>query len=613
MKPVILTSFLISIGLAAASPLATRSLINDAAGQTFDYVVVGCGVSGLVVASRLSENEDVTVLCLEAGSLDHYEDDILIPYYIGLQPDGFYEWGIYTVPQTHLDGQSRHIPMGKGVGGGSLINGMVWNRGNQQSFNAWNDVGNSGWGWNALLPYFEKSETYTPKNYSGAEVQPELQNPNVHGSSGPVQVSYPNYYWPQTNNWFEALHELGIPTSAEPNEGLAAGGYFLPLDIDPNNQTRSDARRSYYDPNIARNNFNVQPNSQVTRILFDQDDQLTATGVEFATGPSAPRQTVYARREVVLSAGAIHSPQILELSGVGQASVLEPLGVTVLENLPGVGNNLQDHGMIHLNYNYTSSSIQDVNSFASNATFNDESAAQYYGSKTGPWTAKPSCAVAFPSLNQVTDTASSMLASASSAPYNLPSTYDDEPTLQAGYERQIASVLAELADENIPAFENLNNNAGGLDLALMRPLSRGTTHIKSTDPFASPNVDPRWLVHQFDYDVMILAMQTNQRILNTNAIKALQPSYANIPQDASADQLGQILLAGIGTEYHYSCTTAMLPRDMGGVVDEDLIVYGTNNLRVVDTGIYPMVPGAHLQAVAYGVAEKAADIIKAAQ
>merc|ERR1711939_679841 len=185
-------------------------------------------------------------------------------------------------------------------------------------------------------------------------------------------------------------------------------------DIDPNNQTRSDARRSYYDPNIARNNVNVQPDSQVTRILFDQDDQLTAIGVEFATGPSAPRQTVYARREVVLSAGAIHSPQILELSGIGQASVLEPLGVTVLENLPGVGNNLQDHGMIHLDY-------------------------------------------------------------------NLPSTYDDEPSLQAGYERQIATVLSELADQNIPAFENLNNNAGGLDLALMRPLSRGTTHIRSTD------------------------------------------------------------------------------------------------------------------------------------
>ncbi|KIV85530.1 hypothetical protein PV11_01215 [Exophiala sideris] len=608
-----LTTLILGATIAAAAPLTARSLVSDAAGQTYDYIVVGCGVSGLVVSSRLSENEDVTVLCLEAGALDHYEDDILVPYYIGLQPDGFYEWGIYTVPQTQLDGESRHIPMGKGVGGGSLINGMVWNRGNQESFNAWNDVGNSGWGWNALLPYFEKSETYTPKNYSGAEVQPELQNPNVHGTSGPVQVSYPNYYWPQTNNWFEALHELGIPTSAEPNEGLSAGGYFLPLDIDPINQTRSDARRSYYDPNIARTNFNVQDNSQVTRVLFDTSENLTATGVEFATGASAPRQTVYARREVILAAGAIHSPQLLELSGIGQSSILEPLGITVLQNLPGVGNNLQDHGMIHLNYNYTSPVLADVNDFATNATFNDESAAEYYGSKTGPWTAKPSCAVAFPSLEQVTESASSMLAAASSAAYNLPSTYDDEPTLQAGYERQMASVLSELANENIPAFENLNNNAGGLDLALMRPLSRGTTHITSTNPFTTPSVDPRWLVHSFDYDVMILAMQVNQRILNTDAIKYLGPSYEYIPQDATAEQLGQILLSGIGTEYHYSCTTAMLPLDLGGVVNEVLMVYGTNNLRVVDTGIFPMVPGSHLQAVAYGVAEKAADIIKAAQ
>lgn len=444
-------------------------------------------------------------------------------------------------------------------------------------------------------------------------MQPTLQNPAVHGQSGPIHVSYPNYYWPQTDNWFEALHELGIPTSAEPNEGLTAGGYFLPLDVHPDTQTRSDARRGYYDPNIARGNFNVQPNSQVTRILFEQGDQLTATGVEFATGPSSPRQSAYASREVILAAGAIHSPQLLELSGIGQSSVLEALGIDVLENLPGVGNNLQDHGMIHLNYPYTNPAVMDIDDFATNSSFNDAASAEYFGSRTGPWTAKPSCAVAFPSLQQVTDDTDSMLAAASSAPQNLPSTYADEPTLQAGYERQIASIIAELADENIPAFENLNNNAGGLDLALMRPLSRGTTHITSADPFAPPNVDPRWLVHQFDYDVMILAMQVNQRILNTNAIQPLMPSYADIPQDASPEVLGDILRRGIGTEYHYSCTTAMLPRDLGGVVDGELRVYGTSNLRVVDTGVFPMVPGAHLQAVAYGVAEKAADLIKADQ
>jgi len=210
----------------------------------------------------------------------------------------------------------------------------------------------------------------------------------------------------------------------------------------------------------------------------------------------------------------------------------------------------------------------------------------------------------------VTDNFSEMLAAAQSGDRYYPSTYADESTLQAGFEKQLASVLDELAAENIPAFENLNNNAGGLDLALMRPLSRGTTHITTTDPFTPPAVDPRWLINPLDYDIMILAMQLNQRILDTAAIQSLQPSYVNISQDATADELGPILKAGIGTEYHYSCTTAMLPLDLGGVVDANLIVYGTDNLRVVDTGIFPMVPAAHLQAVAYGVAEKAADLIR---
>lgn len=457
-----------------------------------------------------------------------------------------------------------------------------------------------------------QSETYTPKSYEGAEVQPVLQNSAIHGRTGPVQVSYPNFYWPQADNWFEALQSLGIPTSAEPNEGLSAGGYYLPLNIDPESQTRSDARIAYYNPNIGRSNFNVQPNSQATRILFEQGASLTATGVEFAANPSSPRQTAYASREVILSAGAIHSAQLLELSGIGQASILEAVGIEMLQNLPGVGNNLQDHAMIHLDYTYTNPNVLDINDFATNSTFNDESAAEYYSSRTGPWTAKPSCAVAFPSLQQSTSDVAGVLSAARSAAHNLPDTYADEPTLQQGYEEQIDSVLSELASENIPAFENLNNNAGGLDLALMRPLSRGTSHITSTDPFTPPSVDPRWLAHEFDFEVMILAMQLNQRILDTDAIQQLQPSYEQVPYNADVETLSAILRAGIGTEYHYCGTTAMLPLDLGGVVDSDLFVYGTSNLRVVDTGIYPMVPGAHLQAVAFGVAEKAADMIKAA-
>ena len=352
------------------------------------------------------------------------------------------------------------------------------------------------------------------------------------------------------------------------------------------------------------------PNSQVTQILFDTTNGLHATGVEYVQGgASGPRITVNARQEVILAAGAIHTPQLLELSGIGQSSVLQAFGIEVLEALPGVGNNLQDHSLIHLEYPYLNPAIMDVDDFASNVTFNEASEAEYYASRTGPWTAKPSEAVAFPSLEQFVSNSSGLLASVTEDTTDyLPSNY--ESTLRAGYAKQQASILAELRNNNIPAFENLNNNAGGLDLANMRPFSRGTCHITSTDPFTSPAIDPRWLVHPFDFDLMIAAMEFNQQILDTPQVQQLQPSYRNIPRDADRDQLTSILQKGIGTEYHYSCTAAMLPRNLGGVVGPDLIVYGTDNLRIVDTSVFPMVPGAHLQAVTYAVAERASDIIK---
>jgi choline dehydrogenase-like flavoprotein len=385
------------------------------------------------------------------------------------------------------------------------------------------------------------------------------------------------------------------------------------LNIHPDNQTRWDARRGYHDPNIERTNFNVQTNSQVTKILFDEGETLNATGVEFASSPYAPRETVFARREVMLAAGAIQTPQLLELSGIGQRSILEPLGITVHISLPGVGNNLQDHAMLRLSYDYTNTSVRDINDFFLNSTFNDESAAEFFASRTGPWTGRPSGAVAFPSLRQVTNDTRSRILRAQSVGDYLPPTYADEATLRAGFEAQAQNLLKDLDHIDTPAFEILNDNAGGLHLALMRPMSRGTTHITTTDPFELPSVDPRWLEHPFDFDIMILAMQTNQRILRTAAIQQLRPSYPDVPEDADPELLAAIIRTGTGTQFHYSCTAAMLPRHLGGVVSDDLLVYGTSNLRVVDTSIYPLVPGAHTQAVAFGTGEKAADIIKLAR
>jgi choline dehydrogenase-like flavoprotein len=249
--------------------------------------------------------------------------------------------------------------------------------------------------------------------------------------------------------------------------------------------------------------------------------------------------------------------------------------------------------------------LKTPHTFRTNTSYDNASETQFITSKTGPWAGEPSTAVAFPSLPQITNVTSDIVNAARTASRYLPSTYDS--TLRHGYEVQFDYTVSRLLSNTTPAYEILNNNGGGLDVALMHPLSRGTVQLASADPFVAPLIDPRWLVNPFDTQVLIAAMQFNQRILDTPTIQQLQPSYRAIPQDASVDVLTAYLKNNLKTEYHYAGTCAMMPRELGGVVDNNLLVYGTKNVRMVDTSVFPIVPGAHLQAVTYAVAEKVTD------
>ncbi|KAL8925782.1 MAG: hypothetical protein Q9208_003279 [Pyrenodesmia sp. 3 TL-2023] len=599
---------------------------------------------------------------------DQYEPIIQDPVYVGADIGGVYDWLLSTTPQTQLDGAARPMPQGRVLGGGSILNAMCWNRGGQDDYNAWAALGNPGWDWEGMLPYFIKSETYTPV-YS-ADIAREYSinyNPSVHGFSGPVQVSYPRYFYPQSTNLFAALNYLGVPTQFDPNDGSSAGAAFVPTDLDPINQTRSDARRTYFDPYVSRPNFHVVTGQHVTRILIEGvgsnyvvsnptpggnedgngmngmtsnegfgfgpggstpalDDSasppllrrqspstsnLRITGVEFAASASDSRRTINATREVIVAAGSLHSAQLLQLSGIGPSSLLSTYGIPIAVDLPGVGNNLQDHCLVGTFYPYNNASYPSPTELTTNASYNSMAEFEYNSFKTGPWTAGSPNALAFNPLPLISNNSASILNGANDQDPTeyLPSGLD--PTIIAGYTLQKQSLVRRLAETTVASYEIINNNAGSLTVAVMHPFSRGQCYIHSPDPFEPPSIDPRWLTNPVDRQVLIEALLFNRQILATPAMLPLQAAQFVPAVDADEDAINAIINTGIRTEFHPSGTCAMLPLEQGGVVDPHLRVYGAQNLRVVDAGIFPMIPAAHLQAVVYAVAEKAADIIKA--
>ena len=307
---------------------------------------------------------------------------------------------------------------------------------------------------------------------------------------------------------------------------------------------------------------------------------------------------------MIVAAGALHSAQLFQLSGLGPASLLDQYGIPLALDLPGVGNNLQDHCLVGTFYPYNNASYPSPTQLTTNATYNLEAEQEYYSQRTGPWTAGSPNALAFNPLSLITNNAWIIIANATGqeATDYLPPGLD--PTVIAGFSAQKNSLVQRFGEDHVAAYEIINNNAGSLTLSVMHPFSRGTCHITSADPFEPPAIDPRWLSNPVDRQVLVEALRFNRQILATPPMQDLLPAQFVPPVDADEDALNQVINDGIRTEFHPSGTLAMLPLEQGGVVDSHLRVWGTQNLRVVDAGIFPLIPAAHLQAVVYAVAEK---------
>lgn len=436
-----------------------------------------------------------------------------------------------------------------------------------------------------------------------------------HGEVGPQNVSFPAFQYPASQQFFAALNRLGVPTQPDPAAPTEKGAMYLPQGISQLNQSRADARRARWDPVAGRVNFYISTGQHVRRILFEggcaasEDNAARAIGVEVSAGPDGNVWTAVAAREVVLAAGALRTPQLLELSGIGDKNVLAKAGVQSRINLPGVGNNLQDHMLMHMTQGFNNQSYVYPN-IMQNQTINDWARSVYYQNRTGPYTFGPPDGNGFFSLPQISDRAQEIAQNASSfSDQDYLAEGLDESVIR-GYARQRALLIPALNNSQRAVIEFLQDNAGNTQISNQRPFTRGNVHINGIDPFTYPTLDFRYGSNPIDMAVMMDSLRFNDELFQQPELQILQPVQKDPPHAASDAQLQEFLNRALGTEFHPSCTAAMMPRDDGGVVDPNLLVYGTRNIRVVDASIFPILPSAHLESVIYAVAEKAADLIK---
>ncbi|KAJ7668139.1 hypothetical protein B0H17DRAFT_950122 [Mycena rosella] len=616
---------------AAASSPGKRSYTTDPtqlSGKTFDFIVVGGGTAGLAVAGRLAEWSNVTVAVIEAGSDGtDFVDQITIPgmSYIHGLTGSTYDWAYTTTPQTNANNNKLQWPRGKGLGGSSAINGGFWCRPSTGEYDAWNTLQNNAtgaedWGWDSMQASIKKAETFTPMSDANAAAFQVTHDVNAHGTDGPIHSSYSSYQFAHLSTWIPTMVAMGLPHLTDPANGQNRGVSFVPSIINPANGSRSDSNFGYIAP-YARPNLVVLTGFQATQINWNSTTKGSAVagGVSFAASASGTVYKVHAAKEVIVSGGTVGSPQLLQLSGVGPASLLKGVGVDSVIDLPGVGANLQDHLSVSIYMNATDTDTWAALKF--DQTLWDEQLAIWRANGTGMWTYWNE-ASAYPAISDLMGTAAASWASGldlTTALSTAVSAASMDATVQAGVQAQYAILSQWAGSSDIGQVELIFNMFGGaagaigIQFCVQHPFSRGYIHINSNSAFDYPDINPNYLSVSYDLDIMRAAFKYVRQMLATAPMKDMIASETGPGASVSTDDDINTYIAQTGaTEYHPSGSNSMLPLEYGGVVDTKLMVYGTTNLRVVDVSVVPISPSAHTMATAYGVAEHAADLIKAA-
>ena len=529
----------------------------------FDYIIIGAGSAGCVLANRLSENPANSVLLLEAGGPDK-KMEIHIPAAYGNLHRTEVDWGFSTEPQKHVNNRRIYLPRGKALGGSSSTNAMAYVRGNSADYDEWASLGNQGWAYKDVLPYFKKSEH-----------NEDISN-EFHGKNGLLNVTHAKYFQtPYAQAFVDACVETGIPENKDYNGAKQEGAGSFQFTI--KDGKRHSVATAFLKPAMSRPNLTVITQAFVKQVLIENE---RATGVEYITANKSTAK-VSASKEVILSAGSFQSPQILMLSGIGDADELKAQGISVKRALAGVGKNLQDH-LFHF---ISSLSLQQEGFNHHLKPMNQIiDLLKWLITHKGPLTVSPLEAYAFFAINGAKNVnlqfhfAPLTIGSAEGIdPYN-PKTY---PTVD-GY-----TILP----------------------SLIKPKSRGYVALKSTNPLDAPLIQPNFLSEEDDLQILVTGTKKALEVMNAKAFSPYRKAIVS-PVDQTEAGIIEYIKMNVETIYHPIGTCKMGSDEMA-VVNDRLQVHGIEGLRVVDASIMPVIVSGNTNAATIMIAEKAADMILA--